>query len=163
MYRTRLIAGIALGLVISVGARAAEKKIKQSNLPPAVQKTAAEQSTGGTITGYTSDKVAGVMVYQMDMLVDGRTRAIVMDQDGAVTSVEQEIAWSDVPADVKKDFDNVMGKGKYGAVSSISSDGKIVAYDAVKVTFGERAHVRVKPKAPVADAAPATAPAGSTN
>jgi len=158
MNRTRLIAGIALGLIISVGAQAAEKKIKQSNLPPAVQKSAVEQTNGATVTGYTSDKVAGVMVYQMNLVADGHTRAIVMDQDGTVTSVEQQIAWGELPAAVQKDFDNVLGKGKYDTVSSISTDGKIVAYEAVKVTFGERASVRVKPNA--ADAV--TAP-GSSN
>ncbi len=162
MNRTRLIAGIALGLIVSVGAQAAEKKIKQSNLPPAVQKTAVEQTNGATVTGYTSDKVEGLMVYQMNLVADGRTRAIVMDQDGTVTSVEQQMAWTDLPADVQKDFTNVQGKGKYDAVSSISTDGKIVAYEAVKVTFGERANVRVKPNAAAVEAAPAAAP-GSSN
>ena len=160
MYRNRLIAGIALGLVISVGAQAEEKKIKQSNLPPAVQKTAADQVGTGTVQGYTTDKVGGVMVYQMNVVVDGRTRAVVMDESGTVTSVEQEIAWTDLPADVRKDFDNVMGKGKYGTVSSITTDGKIVAYEAVKVTYGEKANVRVKPN-PAAEAAPAAVPGAS--
>ena len=61
MNRTRLTAGIVLGLVISVGAQAAEKKIKQSNLPSAVQKTSELQSAGATVTGYTSNKVDGAM------------------------------------------------------------------------------------------------------
>ncbi len=155
MYRNRLIAGIALGLIISVGAQAEEKKIKQSNLPPAVQKTAGEQSAGATVTGYTSDKVEGSMVYQMDLLVDGLGRGIVMNQEGTVLSVEQEMAWKDLPAEVQKDFTNVQGKGKFGAVSSISQEGKIVAYDAVLVTWGQRAHVRVKPIAATVEAIPA--------
>ncbi len=155
MHRTRLIAGIALGLIISVGAQADQKKINQSKLPPAVQKAASEQSTGATVTGYTSEKVEGSMVYQMDMLVDGHTRGILMDQEGTVLSVEQEMAWADLPADVQKDFSNVAGKGTFGAVSSITREGKVVAYQGVLVTNGERAHVRVTPNTPALEAMPA--------
>jgi hypothetical protein len=155
MDRTRLIAGIALGLIISVGAQADQKKINQSKLPPAVQKAAEEQTAGATVTGYTREKVDGAMVYTMDLVADGLTRAIVMDPDGTVVSVEQEMAWSDLPADVQKDFANVAGKGTFEAASSISKDGRIVAYEAVRVTKGERAHVRVKPTTPVLEAVPA--------
>ena len=97
MNRTRIIAGIALGLIMTVGAQAEEKKIKQSNLPPAVQKTAGENSAGATVTGYTSDKVEGVMVYQMNLKSDGRARSVVMDTDGTVVSVEQEVCVGRTP------------------------------------------------------------------
>ncbi len=155
MNRTRLIVGIALGLVISVGAQAAEKKIKQSDLPAAVQKSAELQSAGATVTGYTSDKVDGAMVYEMNLVTDGLTRSVSMDQDGAVVSVEQEITWAQVPADVKTDFTNVTGKGKLGAVSSITKQGKIVSYEAVIVNpKGEKSRVQVKPNPTTAALAP---------
>jgi hypothetical protein len=155
MNRTvQILSGIALGLVISVGAQAKEKQIKQSDLPAAVQKSAVEHSTGATITGYTRDKVEGVMVYQMDLVVEGRTRGIVMDPDGTVLQIEQEIAWDQLPADVQTDLNNVAGKGKYGAVSTITKEGKLVAYEAELVTNGNKAHVQVKPKAVTLDAIP---------
>ncbi len=159
MNRTRIIAGIALGLIMTVGARAEEKKIKQSNLPPAVQKTAGENSTGASVTGYTSDKVDGVMVYQMNLVVDGRARGVVMDQDGAVVSVEQEVAWADLPETVQKNFTGVQGKGKFEAVSTITKDGQVVAYEGILIKNGERNHVRVKPTAPALEAVPAPAAA----
>lgn len=156
MNRTvRILSGIALGLVISVGAQAKEKPVKQTGLPTAVQKTAQEHSSGATVTGYTKDKVEGVMVYQMNLLVDGRTRGIVMDSDGTVVQVEQEIAWDQLPASVQADLNNVAGKGKYGAVSTITKQGQLVAYEAALVTNGNTAHVQVKPKALAVDAVPA--------
>lgn len=156
MNRTaRILSGIALGLVISVGAQAKEKPIKQSNLPTAVQKTALEHSAGATVKGYTKDNVEGVMVYQMDLLVEGRTRGIVMDADGTVVQIEQEIAWDQLPAAVQTDLNNVAGKGKYGAVSTITKQGQLVAYEAELVTNGNTAHVQVKPKAAAPDAIPA--------
>ncbi|MFY9549769.1 MAG: hypothetical protein WAU32_01345 [Thermoanaerobaculia bacterium] len=151
MNRTaRLIAGIALGLIISVGAQAKEKNIKQSDLPPAVLQTAQLQSAGEkvTVTGYTQDKVAGEMVYEMNLVVDGRARGVSIGADGTVVSVEQEIAWEQLPASVQTDFTNVAGKGKLGPVSSITKQGKIVTYEAMLETAGKKAHVQVKPNAP---------------
>jgi hypothetical protein len=155
MHRYRLIAGLALGLCISVAALGAEKKIKESKLPPAVQKTAAEHSSGATVSGYTSDKIDGNMVYQMDLVADGKTRAIVMDADGNVTSIEQEVAFSDLPEDIQKAFSTASSKGKLGEVSTVTTDGVVVAYEAVFIVKGERSHVRVKPKTQAAMPAPA--------
>ena len=97
MHRNRLIAGIALGLVISVAALAEEKSIKQSKLPQAVQNTAEQNTSGATVTGYTSEKVDGAMVYTMDLVASGLTRGIVMDSEGNILSTQQEVAWSDCP------------------------------------------------------------------
>jgi hypothetical protein len=156
MNRTaRLIAGAALGLVISVGAQATEKKINQSDLPTAVQKTADQQIAGATVTGYTKDKVEGNVVYQMNLLADGRAKGIVIGADGTLVSVEEEIAWDRLPADVKTDFTNVTGKGTLGSVSSVTKDGKVVAYKALRVTNGVRDHVQVKPHALVLESVPA--------
>ncbi len=157
MYRTRLIAGIVLGLIMTVGAQAEEKKIRQSKLPEAVQKTAGEQSNGATVTGYTSDEVDGTMVYQMNLAVDGRARGVVMDPDGNVVSVEQEVPWTELPESVQKDFNGVKGKGKFESVSTISKDGQIVAYAGILLRNGERNHVSVKPNAPAPEAVPVPA------
>ena len=161
MHRNRLISSIALGLVLSVAALGEEKKIKQSKLPPAVQSTAAQQSSGATVTGYTSEEVDGAMVYTMDLVAQGLTRGIVMDSQGTVLSTQQEVAWSELPAAVQKDFTNVSSKGKLGAVSTISENGTIVAYEAVLLVKGERNHVRVKPNPADISPAPVAAPGAS--
>jgi hypothetical protein len=156
MNRTaRLLVGIVLGLVISVGAQATEKKIKQSALPEAVQKTAEQESAGATVTGYTKDTVEGEMVYQMDLVADGKVRGVTMGSDGAVLSVQQEITWEEVPDAVKTDFTNVTGKGKLGPVSSVSKLGEVVSYEAVLVKNGVKANVQIKPNAPAPKAMPA--------
>jgi len=149
MNRTvRLVAGIALGLVIAAGAYAKEKKIKQSDLPPAVQQTAEQQSTGegNAVTGYTVNKTDAGTLYTMDLVADGLARKTVIAADGTLISVQQEIAWDKVPASVQTDFTNVTGKGKLGPVSSITKDGTIVAYEAMLKRDGLMNHVQVKPK-----------------
>jgi len=145
MDRIRILAGIALGLVVSVAAQGDAKSIKQSKLPAAVLRTAEAQTAGATVTGYTTDKVDGVVTYRMDLVADGKTRAVVMDKEGTVTSIEQEVAWSDLPADIQKTFDTVKTKGELGAVSTVTENGTLVAYVAYLTTKRDRNLVRVKP------------------
>jgi len=145
MDRIRILAGIALGLVVSVAAQGDAKSIKQSKLPAAVLRTAEAQTAGATVTGYTTDKVDGVVTYRMDLVADGKTRAVVMDKEGTVTSIEQEVAWSDLPADIQKTFDTVKTKGELGAVSTVHENGTLVAYVAYLTTKRDRNLVRVKP------------------
>ena len=157
---TRLIAGIAFGLVIAAGAYAKEKKIKQSEMPPAVQQTAEQQSAGegNTVTGYTVNKAEGGTLYTMDLVADGLARKTVIAADGTLVSVQQEMAWDKVPAAVQTDFTNVTGKGKLGPVSSITKDGTIVAYEAMLHVDGRMNHVQVKPHAPALEAIPTSNP-----
>ena len=151
MGRTRILAGIVLGLAVSVAAQADAKSIKQSKLPAAVLRSAEEQVAGATVTGYSTDKVNGVVTYRMDLVSEGKTRGIVMDKEGTVLAVEQEVAWNDLPADIQKTFDTVKTKGELGAVNTVHENGTLVAYVAYLTTKTERNLVRVKPKA--ADAA----------
>ena len=154
---TRLIAGIAFGLVIAAGVYAKEKKIKQSEMPPAVQQTAEQQSAGegNAVTGYTVNKAEGGTLYTMDLVADGLARKTVIAADGTLVSVQQEMAWDKVPADVQTDFTNVSGKGKLGPVSSITKDGKIVTYEAKLEKDGRMNHVQVKPHATALEPIPA--------
>jgi hypothetical protein len=161
MNRTaRLIAGIAIGLVIAAGVYAKEKKIKQSDLPAAVQQTAEQQSAGEGIqvTGYTVNKADDGTLYTMDLVADGLARKTVIAADGTLVSVQQEMTWDNVPATVQADFTNVTGKGKLGPVSSITKDGKIVTYEAMLHRDGRANHVQVKPHAPALEAIPTSSP-----
>ena len=147
MGRTRVLAGIAIGLAISVAGLGDAKSIKQSKLPAAVQRTAEEQSAGATVTGYSTDKVDGAVTYRMELLAEGLTRGVVMDSEGNVLAVAQEVAWNELPADIQKAFEGATSRGKLGTVSTISSNGALVAYEAILITGNERSRVRVKPKA----------------
>src|SRR5450755_51310 len=62
---------LALGTVGAVSAAAQEKKIKRSELPPAVEKTVAAQSQGATICGFSQEGEKGQIYYEAELLVDG--------------------------------------------------------------------------------------------
>ena len=159
MHRTRLIAAIALALLTTGAAQATEKKVKLADLPPAVQTTVDSQAGGNTVTGFTKDTVEGNTLYKANLVVDGRARVITIAPDGTVSSVQNEIAWESVPADIQTTLTKAAGKGKLSDFSSVSTDGKIVSYNAMLETNGNRDRISVRPHA-AADPAPgAPAPA----
>ena len=56
MRRNYLVAVAVSCLLFASVALAQEKKIKRSDLPPAVEKTVAAQSAGATIRGFSTEK-----------------------------------------------------------------------------------------------------------
>jgi hypothetical protein len=144
---------------MTVAAQAKEKKVKQEDLPSAVQRTFESQSAGATVSGYTKDAVEGETFYRASLLVDGRTRTITAHSDGTLSSVEDEVAWEVVPEDVQTAFTRAAGKGKLSGYRSVTTDGKIVSYNALLETNGNRDRVSVKPHATNLEALPSAPPA----
>ena len=50
---------------------AQEKKIKRSDLPPAVEKVVAEQSQSATIRGFSEERENGQTLYEAELIVNG--------------------------------------------------------------------------------------------
>ena len=155
MHRTRLIAAIALALLTTGAAQATEKKVKLADLPPAVQTTVDSQAWGNTVTGFTKDTVEGNTLYKANLVVDGHARVVTITSDGTVASVENEIAWESVPADIQTTLTRAAGKGKLSDFRSVSTDGKIVSYNALLDTKGNKDRISVKPHVASPDSAPA--------
>ena len=158
---TRLVAGITMGLLMTVAGQAAEKKIKQADLPPAVLRAveAQTQNAGDTVTGYTKDTVEGETLYKASLLVGGHARVVTIATDGSVASVENEIEWEAVPADIQTTLTKAAGKGKLSDFRSVSKDGEIVSYNALLTTNNNRDRVSVKPRPAGAGAPPPASPA----
>ena len=154
----RLAAGIALGLLVVVFAQATEKKVKQADLPSSVQSTVNAQSAGSTVSGYTKDTVEGETLYRATFVADGHPRIITVASDGNLVSTEDEIAWDSIPADVQASFTKVAGKNKLSEFHSVSTDGKVVSYNALLVSNGNRDRVSIKPHAAPLEAIPSASP-----
>jgi hypothetical protein len=135
----------ALFLLFAVGASAQEKKLKKSDLPPAVQKTADEQSRGATVKGYASEREDGKLLYEVELVVNGRTRDVTMSADGAIVEVEEEVDLKSLPPAVQQGLQKKAGAGKIGKVESLSKRGTLVAYEAHVLTGNKRSEVQVGP------------------
>jgi hypothetical protein len=136
---TSLVAGLAVVSVI----HAQEKKIKRSDLPPAVEKTVADQSKGATIKGFSTEVEDGQTLYEVALTVNGRGRDISMNGQGQVVEVEEEVSLATLPPAVTEGLRKAAGSGTLGKVESLTKKGKLVAYEAVVTTAGKRSEVQV--------------------
>src|SRR5438105_15951549 len=85
------VSALAVGLTFSI-AQAQEKKIKRSQLPPAVEKTVARESQGATIKGFATEVENGRRLYEAELTVNGHSKDISMDRTGKIVEVEEEVA-----------------------------------------------------------------------
>jgi hypothetical protein len=135
----------ASGLLLAGTSSAQEKKIKRSDLPPAVEKTVAAQSAGATIKGFSTEKENGQTLYEAEMTVNGHSKDISMTADGSIVEIEEQVAMDSLSADVKTGLQAKAGKGKILKVESLTKKGKLVAYEAKVDTNGKKSEVQVGP------------------
>jgi hypothetical protein len=145
MKTTRLAILAALALLAAGPLSAQEKKVKRSDLPPAVEKTVAANSQGATIKGFSTEKENGQTLYEAEMTVNGHSKDISMTSDGSIVEVEEEVAMDSLSADVKAGLQAKAGKGKILKVETITKKDKLVAYEAKVDTNGKKSEVQVGP------------------
>jgi hypothetical protein len=136
---------LVASLALAGSAAAQERRIKRSELPAAVEKTVVEQSKGATVRGFSEEKENGQTTYEAEMLVDGHTKDVQMDANGAVMEVEEQVDLQALPSEVKAGLQAKAGKGKITKVESITKKDKLVAYEAQVVTNGKKSEVQVGP------------------
>jgi hypothetical protein len=145
MKTNYLIALVAGGLLLAGTASAQEKKIKRSDLPPAVEKTVAAQSAGAAIRGFSTEKEKGQTFYELEMTVNGHSKDVLMAADGSIVEVEEQVALDSLSAEVKAGLQAKAGQGKILKVETITKKGKLVAYEAKVETNGKKSEVQVGP------------------
>jgi hypothetical protein len=142
--QTALIAGIVLSALVATG-YASEQTIRQTELPTAVKKTAAEQSKGATIKRFVKDNEDGRLEYEMEMTVDGHSKDVSIAPDGRLLEVEEQVALESLPGNVRQGLQTKAGHGTITKVESITKHNKIVAYEAQVRTAGKHSEIQVGP------------------
>ena len=140
--RAILLASVLLFAGLAV---AQEKKVKRSDLPAAVEKTVAAQSAGATVKGFSKEIEKGQTYYEAEMIVNGHTKDILIDTNGAIVEVEEEVAMDALPAEVKAGLQARAGEGKLVKVESLTKQDKLVAYEAQVTKGGKKSEVQVGP------------------
>src|ERR1700674_2675912 len=69
-----------------------EKKIKRSDLPAAVEKTVTAETQGATIRGFSKESENGQNFYEAELIVNGHSKDILIDANGAIVEVEEQVA-----------------------------------------------------------------------
>jgi len=137
--------GRSIGKLCSgAGARAGEK-IKRSDLPPAVEKAVVEQCQGATLRSFSQEKESGQTFYEVELMVNGHSKDILMDADCAVVEVEEQLATESLPPAVSAGLQAQASNGKLVKVETLTKKGKLVAYEAQVLTKGKKLEVQVRP------------------
>lgn len=134
-----------LALYSSATAQEQEKKIQRADLPPAVEKTVASASQGAMIKGFSQETENGQTYYEAEMMVSGHSKDVLMDKDGSIVEVEEQVAFDSLPAEVRQGLHNKAGSGKILKVESLTKRGKLVAYEAKVQAGGKKAEIQVGP------------------
>jgi hypothetical protein len=135
----------ACGLLLAGTASAQEKKIKRSELPPAVEKTVAAQEAGATIRGFSTEKEKDETFYEAEMMVNGHSKDVLMAPDGTIVEIEEEVELDSLSPEVKAGLLAKAGAGKILKVESLTKKSKLVAYEAKVETNGKKSEVQVGP------------------
>jgi hypothetical protein len=147
MIRPIALASLILVTTLSnvTSAEDHEKKIKLSQLPAAVQKTVTEQSKGAEVRGFTTEREGGKTYYEAEMRVNGHSKDVLMDADGKVIEVEEEVFLKDLSPAVKRGLVVQAGAGNITMIESITKNDKLVAYEAKVSNHGKRSEIQVGP------------------
>jgi len=151
MHSKNLAILTVAGLFLATTASAQEKKIKRSDLPPAVEKTVAAQSEGATIKGFSTEKENGQTLYEVELTVKGHSKDISMTADGSIVEVEEEVAMDSLSPAVQTGLQAKAGKGKIVMVESLTKKDKLVAYEAHIQTNSKKSEVQVGPDGKLLD------------
>lgn len=138
------ILGLSLATAFAASAQEQEKKIQRSELPPAVEKTVQHESQGATVKGFSKESENGQTYYEAEMVVNGRTKDVLIDSNGQVAETEEQVNFDALPAEVRAGLQAKAGEGKIAKVESITKKGKLVAYEA-KVRGGKQKEIQVGP------------------
>jgi uncharacterized membrane protein YkoI len=135
---------LASGLTF-LTAQAQETRIKRSQLPAAVEKTVAKESEGATIKGFAKEIEKGQTFYELELIVDGHTKDVLMDKHGNVVEVEEQVSMDSLPAAVQEALKQAAGAGTIGIIESITKNGTLVSYEAHVKHGKKRSEIKVGP------------------
>jgi hypothetical protein len=139
------VLALLLTCAIATRAVAQERNLKRSDLPPAVQKIADEQSTGATVRGYSSEPEGGQLVYEVATTFHGHSRDVSIAADGTILEIEEQVTLDSLPAPVRAGLLQKAGSGKITKVESLTKHGAVVAYEAHVTTGTKRSEIQVGP------------------
>lgn len=108
-------------------------------------KTAASESQGAPIRGFYRERENGKTFYEAELTVNGHSKDVLMDLDGKVVEVEEQVPIEALPRAVREGLQGKAGTGKLVKVETLTKDGKLVAYEAKVLTNGKQSEVQVGP------------------
>jgi uncharacterized membrane protein YkoI len=113
----------------------ADGKLGLKDLPPAVRATVEAETKNATLKGLSKEKEDGKTVYELESLVNGRTRDLMIDATGRVYVVEEQLDADKAPAAVKSALE---ARGQIVVLESVMTNGKTHYESQVRTKAGKK-------------------------
>lgn len=118
----------------------ASQRAKIARLPAAVRATVEAESKDVTVKGISTEQANGKTVYELETLVNGRTRDLMIDATGKTYVVEEQLDVAAAPLPVRAAME---AKGTIVALESVTKDGKTTYEGQVRTKGGRKIAVEV--------------------
>ena len=127
---------LAMGLlaIVAGGSAVAQEKkgksLQLNDLPAAVQKTVQDNLKGGEIKSIGKEKEDGVEQYEVETLLNGKSRDFNVDVKGNLLVVEEATTIDAIPAAAKASILRKVDGGKLAVVETSTKTGQPTMYEA---------------------------------
>lgn len=142
MSKFACVVALGLGLLAVGGVRADEEKVPLDKLPKAVKEPVEKRFPKVEMKEAAKEKDGDKVVYEVTLTKDGKAIDVTVTEAGAITLIEQELDFKDLPKAVAKTFEEKYPKAKYEIVESVTkvADGKetLEYYEAKLVDEGKK-------------------------
>jgi hypothetical protein len=125
----------AFGLLVvfALGAVAQEtkgKSLQLKDLPAAVQKTVQDNLKGGEIKNIGKEKEEGIEQYEVESVLNGKSRDFNVDAKGNLLLVEVATTIDAIPSAAKASILKKVADGKLAVVETFTKTGQPAMYEA---------------------------------
>lgn len=125
---------VLLAIVVLCGSSEAQEKKSKSlqlkDLPGAAQKTVQDNLKGGQIKNIGKEKEDGIEQYEIESLLNGKSRDFNVDSKGNLLVVEEGTTIDAIPAPAKTSILKKVAGGKLGTVETFTKPGQPMMYEA---------------------------------
>ncbi len=123
-----------LAIVALVGATMAQEKkgkgLELKSLPAAVQKTVQDNLKGGDIKNISKEKEDGVEQYEIESVLNGKSRDFNVDSKGKLLVIEEATTIDAIPSAAKASIMKKVADGKLALVETFTKPGQPTMYEA---------------------------------
>jgi hypothetical protein len=123
--------------MVAAVARADEEPVPLDKLPKAVVAAVQKRFPKAQMTEASKEKDGGKVVYEVSLKKGGKNTDVTVTEAGAITLIEQELGFKDLPPAVARTFGEKYPSAKYEIIESVTTvaDGKetLAYYEATLV------------------------------
>ena len=143
---------ICLLSATAVLAQESEQPVKMRDLPPVVQATAREQIKGAIVRGFSREVKDGQTFYEVGLKVKGHSKDVLIDSEGKVVEVEEQVALASLPQPAKAEILKQARGGRILMIESVTKNNTLTGYEAHVKTGGKISEIKVTPEgAPISN------------